>query len=161
MLSPLKITSFTFLDLGHSVGAGGDPNLQRIQRISWMDYQNYTPEIINEFKQLLQASCTFVSDWDSPTLEQSVIWVFGLHDALKHAKPTMLQWIKDSNVAVLSCSAQDKQMSVTAQSDWGSASKAIRRQLDKKCKQPRVLHFYANALYEMTYNDLALGFSQS
>jgi hypothetical protein len=50
---------------------------------------------------------------------------------------------------------------VTAQSDWGSASDAIRRQLDKKCKEPRVLHFYQNALYEMTYNDLALGFSQS
>jgi hypothetical protein len=52
-------------------------------------------------------------------------------------------------------------MSVTAHSDWGSASKAIRRQLNKKCKEPRVLHFYANALHEMTYNDLALGFSQS
>jgi hypothetical protein len=52
-------------------------------------------------------------------------------------------------------------MSVTANSDWGSASNAIRRQLDKKCKEPRVLHFYANALYEMTYNDLALGFSKS
>jgi hypothetical protein len=34
-------------------------------------------------------------------------------------------------------------------------------QLDKKCKNPRVLHFYWNALYEMTYNDLALSFSQS
>jgi hypothetical protein len=51
-------------------------------------------------------------------------------------------------------------MSVTAHSDWGSASNAIRRQLDKKCKEPRVLHFYRNALFEMTYNNLALGFSQ-
>ncbi len=107
-----------------------------------MDAQNYTPEIIHEFKQLL---CT--------------IWVFGLHDAVKHAEATMLQRIKDSNVAVLSCSTRDEQMSVTA--DWGSASNTIRRQLDKKCKEPRVLHFYWNALYEMTYNDLALGFSQS
>jgi hypothetical protein len=159
MLSPLMIMSFTFLDLGHSVRARGDPNLQRIQKISRMDSPNYTPEIINEFKQLLCTSCTFVSDWDSPILEQSVIWVFGLHDAVKHAEATMLQRIKDSNVAVLSCSTRDEQMSVTA--DWGSASNTIRRQLDKKCKEPRVLHFYWNALYEMTYNDLALGFSQS
>ena len=105
MLSPSMITSFTFLDLGHSVRAGGDPNLQWIQNISRMDSQNYTPEIINEFKQLLWTSCTFISDWDSPTLEQSVIRVFGLHDAVKHAEATMLQRIKDSNVAVLSCSA--------------------------------------------------------
>jgi hypothetical protein len=90
-----------------------------------------------------------------------VIWVFGLHDAVKHAEATMLQRIKDSNVAVLSCSARDKQMSVTAHSDWGSVSNAIRRQLDKKCKEPRVLPSFANALYEMTYNDSALGFSQS
>jgi hypothetical protein len=33
MLSPLMITSFTFLHLGHSVRARGDPNLQRIQKI--------------------------------------------------------------------------------------------------------------------------------
>ncbi len=84
-----------------------------------------------------------------------MIRVFGLHDAVKHAEATMLQRIK------LSCSAQDDPMSVTAHSDWGGASDAIRRQLDKKCKEPRVLHFYPNALYEMTYNDLALGFSQS
>jgi hypothetical protein len=88
-------------------------------------------------------------------------WVFGLHDAVKHAEATMLQRIKDSNVAVLSCSTQDEQMSVAAQSDWRSVSNAIRRHLDKKCKEPRVLHFYQNALYEMTYNNLALGFSQS
>jgi hypothetical protein len=70
-----------------------------------MDSPNYTPEIIDEFKQLLCTSCTFISDWDSPILEQSVIRVFGLHDAVKHAEATMLQRIKDSNVAVLSCSA--------------------------------------------------------
>ncbi len=135
--------------------------MQWIQNNSWMDSPNYTPEVINEFKQLLCTSCTFVSDWDSPILEQSVIWVFGLYYVVKHAEATMLQRIKDSNVAVLSCSAQDEQMSVTAHSDWGSASDAIRGQLDKKCKKPRVLHFYRNAWYEMTYNDLALGFSQS
>jgi hypothetical protein len=104
MLSPLMITSFTFLDLGHSVRARGDPNLQQIQKNSRMDSPNYTPEIIDEFKQLLCTSCTFVSDWDHPILEQSVIWFFGLHDAVKHAEATMLQRIKDSNVAVLSCS---------------------------------------------------------
>jgi hypothetical protein len=52
MLSRSMITSFTFLDLGHSVRAGGDLNLQWIQKISWMDSPNYTQEIINEFKQL-------------------------------------------------------------------------------------------------------------
>ncbi len=105
MLSPSMITSFTFLDLGHSVRARGILNLQQIQKISWVDSPNYTPEIINEFKQLLCTSCTFISHWGSPILEQSVIWVFGLHDAVKHAEATMLQRIKDLNVAVLSCSA--------------------------------------------------------
>jgi hypothetical protein len=104
MLSPSMITSYTFLDLGHSVRARGDPNLQRTQKISRMDSPNYTPEIIVEFQQLLCTSSTFISDWDHPILEQSVIWVFGLHDTVKHAEAPMLQRIKDSNVAVLSCS---------------------------------------------------------
>jgi hypothetical protein len=95
MLSLSMITSFTLLDLGHSVRAECDLNFQWIQKISWMDSPNYTPEIINEFKQLLCTSCTLVSDWDSPILKQSVIQVFGLHDAVKHAEATMLQRIKD------------------------------------------------------------------
>jgi hypothetical protein len=102
MLSPSMMMSFMLLDLGHSVRASSDPNLQRIQKNLRMDSENYTPEIIYEFKQLLWISCTFVSDWDSPALEQSVIWVFGLHDAVKHAEATMLQWSKDANIAVLS-----------------------------------------------------------
>jgi hypothetical protein len=40
MLSPLMIMSFTFLDFGHSVRARGDLNLQRIQKILWMDSPN-------------------------------------------------------------------------------------------------------------------------
>jgi hypothetical protein len=43
MLSPSMIMTFTFLDLGHSVRAGGDLNLQWIQEFSQMDSQNYTP----------------------------------------------------------------------------------------------------------------------
>jgi hypothetical protein len=70
-----------------------------------------------------------------------------------NAEEMILQRIKDSNVAVLNFSAWNKQMSVTALSDWGGASNAIRRQLNKKCKEPRMLHFQQNALYEMTYND--------
>jgi hypothetical protein len=43
MLSPSMIMTFTFLDLGHSVRARGDLNLQWIQEFSQMDSQNYTP----------------------------------------------------------------------------------------------------------------------
>jgi hypothetical protein len=56
MLSLSMITSFTLLDLGHSVRAGSDQNLQQIKKFLRMDSQNYTPEIINEFKQLLWTS---------------------------------------------------------------------------------------------------------
>jgi hypothetical protein len=56
MLSLSMIMSFTFLNLGHSVRAGSDPNLQQIQIFLRMDSQNNTLEIINEFKQLLWTS---------------------------------------------------------------------------------------------------------
>jgi hypothetical protein len=132
--------------------------LKWIQNISRMDSQNYTPEILmNSSSSSWHHAHSFLIGIASPTLEQSMICVFGLHDAMKHAEATMLQRSKDSNVTVLSCSTWDKQMNVTAHSDWGSASNAIRRQLDKKCKESKVLHFYPNASYEMTYNDLALG----
>jgi hypothetical protein len=46
MLSPSMIMSFMLLELGHSVRASSDPNLQQIQKISRIDSENYTPEII-------------------------------------------------------------------------------------------------------------------
>ncbi len=92
---------------------------------------------IPEGVEVLWRFCTFISDWDSPTLEQSVIQGFGLHDAVKHAEATMLQRIKDSNSEVLSCSAWNK----TAHSDWGNASDVIRRQLNKKCKEQEICSF--------------------
>ena len=161
MLSPSMITSFNFCSLTESVRAGGDRNFQRIQRISRLDASEYTTEVIHEFKNLLRSHCTFVPTWESPILEQSIIRVFGLHDAVRHAEVTMLSRIQRSNVDVIESHARDEQMSVTAHSDWGSAADPIRKQLDKKCKEPRLLHFYPRALYEMTYNDPAIGFSQS
>lgn len=161
MLSPSMITSFNFCRLNQSVRAGGDLNLQRIQQIARLDFSDYTPDNVEEFKNLLRTFCTFVNTWESPLIEQSIIRVFGLHDAVKHAEKVMLTKIKNSNISVVECLAKDEQMSVTAHSDWTSASDTIRRQLDKKCKEPRLLHFYPCALYEMTYNDPIIGFSQS
>jgi hypothetical protein len=68
-------------------------------------FHRWILQITHQIKHLLCTSCSFVSDWDSPILEQSVIQDFGLHYAVKHAEAVMLQRIKDSNIAVLSCSA--------------------------------------------------------
>jgi predicted GIY-YIG superfamily endonuclease len=160
MLSPFMVTCFTYHQLDHSVRAARDARLQRIQEIARMDCNKYTPQLLNEFRLLVGETCTFVSSWDSPLIDKSTVRVFGRHEAVRVAETAMISQIKSSDVGTVESHAKDEEMSVTAHSNWLSASASTRRRLDRKCKEGRVLTFYPGAVYEMTEN-VSGSFSQS
>ena len=67
------ITCFNMVKLSTSVRAAGDINLQRIQEIARMHYSEYekNPGLIDEFKNLLLTTCTFVPTWSSNKITPS------------------------------------------------------------------------------------------
>jgi predicted GIY-YIG superfamily endonuclease len=152
MLSPFMVTCFSFHELNHSVRAGRDSALQRIQQIARLSSNEYTPEVLNEFRLLIANTCTFVSSWDSPVIGKSTVRVFGRHEAVRLAEKEMISSIKNSDVTVVQSEARDEEMSVTAHSNWITATESTRRRLDRKCKEARILTFYPSAVYEMTEN---------
>lgn len=51
------LTCFEFIRLQHSIRASGDPSFQRLQYLSRIHATKYTPELLNEFVDLLPKVC--------------------------------------------------------------------------------------------------------
>ena len=161
MLSPFMVTGFKFYKLSHSVRASRDPNLRRIQEISRMAPEDYDGEVLSEFGGLISEHCTFVPTWDDPSIPHGALRVFGRHDAVRKAEEALLDDMQNRNVPMLLSVSRDEEMSATSHGHWMPASDGTKRRLDRKVKEVRQLYFFPWAVYEMTYNDERLGFSQS
>ena len=162
LLSPCMMTCFRFIQLTKSVRASGDPALQRIQDISRMLVSEYeeNPSLISEFRQLLSDNCTFVDTWDDPIITSSMLRVFGKHAAVRIAERKLLAQLEASNQQVQRSVARDYQLSLQSHSTWATASARTTTFLNRNVKEMEVVHFYQNAVYELTYNEKGL-FSQS
>ena len=155
LTSPHVISSFDFRRLVRSVRASGDPMLQRIQDIARMMVSSYVahPEVLQEFQQLLSNNCTFVPTWDHPDITNNVFRVFGKHSAALAAEKAFLQQIQhDHGDACLLCHSVDLQLAVESHGQWEPATAQTSKALNTKVKERKVLYFYPNAIYEMTYN---------
>ena len=73
LLSPFVLSCFGFNLLTHSVRAADDLFLQRIQDISRMLTHLYTPEILEEMKELVLRHCTFVDSWSDPHITDTML----------------------------------------------------------------------------------------
>ena len=162
LLSPCMMTCFRFIQLTKSVRASGDPALQRIQDISRMLVSEYeeNPSLISEFRQLLSDNCTFVDTWDDPIITSSILRVFGKHAAVRIAETKLLAQLEASNQQMQCSIARDYQLSLQSHSTWATASARTTTFLNRNVKEMEVVHFYQNAVYELTYNEKGL-FSQS
>ena len=70
LTSPMVLSCFEFVCLTDSVRASGDLRLQRIQQIARMNPVIYedNPTLIQEFKDLLFETCTFVDNWNDDSI---------------------------------------------------------------------------------------------
>lgn len=160
LLSPFMLTSFKFTRLNHSVRAGQDPILQRIQHIARMDPTEYDDAIMEEFVSLVSEHCTFVSDWDDEVVTNNMLRVFGTRAAVDLAEQKMLNQIKASRTDVITADAEDTQLSSHSHGSWTLATPRVSRILDRSIKESREIHFFPGAIFEMTFNQRGQ-FSQS
>ena len=68
------LTSFKMIELGTSVRASSDPNWKRIQEIARYNYRTLmqSPEILDEFTNLISDNCTFVNEWTDNRITQEI-----------------------------------------------------------------------------------------
>jgi predicted GIY-YIG superfamily endonuclease len=160
LLSPFVLTCFAFSLLTHSVRAADDVFFQRIQDISRMLTHLYTPEILEEMKELLLTHCTFVDSWSDPRITDTMLRCFGRNAAIRKEAKRFMNEIVSSGRRVLYREADDFELSTLSHSDWMPASATVSKALTKEVKEPKRLPFYDMAVYEMTYNK-ANHFTQS
>jgi DNA replication protein DnaC len=150
LMSPYILTSFMLRQLKHSVRAGKDPDLQRIQQ-----YTRLAPREFKEVRDLfisdIMRYCTFVSDFDDVRILPSTLRMFGKKNAAAKATEKLLNQMKRKHgEAMISCEANDQESSV--EGVFVAASQATSRYLTSQVKEPSTLWFYPGALYEITYN---------
>ena len=155
LTSPHVLSSFEFRKLTQSVRASGDLALQRIQDIARMMVSSYvsSPEVLQEFRQLLGDHCTFVDSWDDPCITTNVFRLFGKHAAALAAETAFLHKVQvEHGAACIACHAEDLQSAIESHGQWQPASPQTSRMLSRKLKERKILYFYPNGVYEMTYN---------
>ena len=76
LVSSHIITCFKFSVLKHSVRASQDVHLERTVNIARMNPDEYTPQVLNEFKDLIANSFTHVNDWKHELITPDVFRIF-------------------------------------------------------------------------------------
>ena len=151
LLSPHMLTCYSFCELKHSVRAGLDKNLRRMQLIARTPAREMNRELIEEFKKLVMENCTFVRGWDDKRIKPGMLQMFGKKTPGRLAEERLLRAVRQQyGNNVLYSEAVDYES--TTEGDWQKASKAVSRDLSRRIKQPYNLAFYEKALYETTYN---------
>ena len=162
LMSPHILTCFQFAVLKHSVRASNDENLQRIIDIARMPCNEYTDNILIEFRHLARNNFTFVSNWSDPLITPDVFRILSRKKSSQEACIDYISQVKQqlNPEDYIEVNAIDLQSPVNSLMDWRPASEMVRKGLDKMTKEPRSLIFFVGAVYEFTFNEKGK-FSQS
>ena len=150
------ITCFNMVKLSTSVRAAGDINLQRIQEIARMHYSEYekNPELIDEFKNLLLNTCTFVPTWSSNKITPSTYRLYSKKFPAKEATRQFVNNVRQSIAPneLREKKADDVEKSRYSHGEWLRASEHTQIILNQRLKEPDTLLLFRGAVYEFTYN---------
>lgn len=150
LLSPHMLTSFTLKKLEHSVRAGKDPILQKIQQYTRLSPREFA-EIREEFVSAVMTNCTFVDRFDDISISPTTLRMFGKRRAARVATDSLLAQMKEIHgSSMIASHANDQEASV--EGVFVTATKATSQYLTTKAKEPSTLWLFPGALYEITYN---------
>lgn len=151
LLSPHMITSFSFHLLLNSVRASQDCNLQELQNITRLNYNELQPSHISRFRFLIEEYCTHVDDFNDPLLTVEKLRLFGKRSAKDLAEEALLERKRREFFGIIiECISEDFES--TLESQWDSASLTTTKFLSNKVKEPRKICFYPYAMFEVTFN---------
>ena len=152
------------VSLETSVRASGDPNFERAQQIARYPYWKFaeSPELIDEFVELVSSNFTFVEDWTSEKITPSTYRLYSKKVPAKDASQQFVERARRQiSASVLKCrKSDDVEKSRFSHREWRPASQHTADQLEQAVKEPNELLFFRGAKYEFTYNEESK-FSQS
>eukprot|EP00957_Ditylum_brightwellii_P199607 15216369-Ditylum_brightwellii.AAC.1 len=130
IVSPLILPCFKMVILKTSVRASDDPNLQRIQEIARMPYEN------------------------SPEITPSTYCHYGKKYPAKEASRCLVDLMRQRNdIGLREHHSNDVENQRYSHTDWMPASESTRNVMDQKVKEPRTLLFFRGAMYKFTFNE--------
>jgi predicted GIY-YIG superfamily endonuclease len=149
MLSIFVILEYQFVELTQSVRASADPALQEICNLTRT--VEWTTEKQQRLAYLLSENCNFVDDFNSVTIPEDAVFIFGRRAPCHAAENLMLDRMKSLHVNNYVIAHANDEQSTTA-GNWRVAAAPTTRRLSKIIKRKEELLFYPKARFEFTYN---------
>ena len=156
LLSSHILTCFKMVQLKTSVRAANDIALRRILEICCMHPSKYAdnPELLTEFRSLLEQTCTFVNNWQDPEITPETFRLYGMRvpavEATKEFVENVRRTVPPETLRVKE--SIDMEKNRYTHCDWTAASPTTIATLDKKVKEPSVLPLYPGLVVEFTIN---------
>ena len=158
LLSPYILTTFSLGRLKHYVRCGTCQVLQEINEIA----RFFTSDMVlwerklARLRYLLDANCTFVSDWKDARITDSVLRVFPHRNQKDKAVRDFMSWkrheLKSEGVRFVTSRASDVMSAVESHGEMTEASKPVTHYLNRKCSEPAVIDLHKGGVYQFTYN---------
>jgi len=150
LMSPHILTCFDMFLLRQSVRASRDAPYRRLQDITRYSREAFTTDVIAEFCSILATNCNFVNS--DANVAPHILRIFGKKVATRIAEERMLHSVRQQYEHVV-ITRPCKDVESTPEGNWVPASTASTNCLDREAKEPRLLHFFPRAIYEVTFND--------
>ena len=156
LISSLVLSTFTMVELTHSVRAHGDLAFQRFQTLLRMNPDDLIAQGPTEFRRLFEMfDC--VPDWNHPSIKPNMTCVFATKkpvlEVMERKIDHIIANLDSEGLEYRISMANDQQKSSRSVAEYGPASESTIKALSNKLKEPRRLVLYENALYECTMND--------
>ena len=110
----------------------------------YIEYEE-NPSLLDEFKNLLSETCTFVDSWSSPAIIPSTYMLYGQRSPTNDATNKFVSVFRQSITSydLRERHYDDVEKSRYSRSEWSHASISTKIALDKQLKEPRTLLFFA------------------
>ena len=158
LLSTLVITSFTMVQLRHSVRASADSLFQEFQQIL-----RTNPFQLRESSELrarffeLGSIFTFVDSMDAPEVTPSMTQMYARKSFVKSATAmytaSLISKLNDNGTEHYIRRSVDNQVRSHTRAEYQEASESAVKSLNNALREPAMLVFYRLGLYEITTND--------
>ena len=147
LLSGHMMTSFSFLELNHSVRAANDPVLRQLQHLTRIPPCDYTDEQLLRIREIITTQCTFVPDLNHRSIPSNAMFVFGKKEPGRQRRDVKLNALEQTREIPCRVAVDSES---TYQGDWKDASAATISLLDSKAKEDRKLYFPRDLVYQTT-----------
>ena len=112
-----------------------------------------TEKDIHEFQQIIIRRCKHADTWNSPLITPNHVRIFGTRAAAAKAEQRYFSEARRRGTIIIQKTSEDLECAIGSHGSWKQIQNEHIALLDRKIKEPHILHLFQGLVVEMTYNN--------